>query len=133
MCPCRFSPSALSGPGRGSHTRSTCGRPNRESRFDSDVTNGVDHYSVQGALGLALAALPPLAGVRADLRRLVPACCGVVAAYLGLVSYAWPDAAGGFSRPWSVAAMAWGVALIALSLVEPALSARTGDQASRRP
>ena len=72
-------------------------------------------------------------GVRADLRGLVPACCGVAAAYLGLVSYAWPDAAGGFSRPWSVAAMAWGVALIALSLVEPALSARTGDQASRRP
>jgi hypothetical protein len=86
---------------------------NRENRFDSDVTNGVDHYSVQGALGLALAALPLLAGVRADLRRLVPACCGVAAAYVGLVSYAWPDAAGGFSRAWSVAAMAWGSALIA--------------------
>ena len=82
---------------------------NREDRSDSDITNGVDHYSVQGGVGLALAVLPALAAVRADLRPLVPACAGVVAAYLGLVSYAWPDAAGGFGRPWSVAAMAWGV------------------------
>ena len=91
---------------------------NREARFDSDVTNGVDHYSVQGALGLALAALPLLAGVRADLRRLVPACCGVAAAYLGLVSYAWPDAAGGFGRAWSVAAMAWGAVLVTVAAVD---------------
>ena len=91
---------------------------NREARFDSDVTNGVDHYSVQGALGLALAALPLLPGVRADLRRLVPACCGVAAAYLGLVSYAWPDAAGGFGRAWSVAAMAWGALLVAAAAVD---------------
>ena len=91
---------------------------NREARFDSDVTNGVDHYSVQGALGLALAALPLLPGVRADLRRLVPACCGVAAAYLGLVSYAWPDAAGGFGRAWSVAAMAWGAVLVAAAAVD---------------
>jgi hypothetical protein len=91
---------------------------NREARFDSDVTNGVDHYSVQGALGLALAALPLLAGVRADLWRLVPACCGVAAAYLGLVSYAWPEAAGGFGRAWSVAAMAWGALLVTVAAVD---------------
>ena len=81
---------------------------NRRGPFDCGRHELVDHYSVQGGLGLALAALPALAGVRADLRRLVPACCGVAAAYLGLVSYAWPDAAGGFGRAWSVAAMAWG-------------------------
>ena len=91
---------------------------NRGARFDSDVTNGVDHYSVQGALGLALAALPLLASVRADLRRLVPACCGIAAAYLGLVSYAWPDAAGGFGRAWSVTAMAWGALLVTVAAVD---------------
>ena len=71
---------------------------NRREPPDADITNSVDHYSVQGGVGLALAVLPALAAVRAGLRPLVPACAGVVAAYLGLVSYAWPDAAGGFGR-----------------------------------
>jgi hypothetical protein len=70
---------------------------------------------VQGAVGLALAVLPGLAALRADLRPLAPACSGVAAAYLGLVSYAWPDAAGGFERGWSAAAMAWGLTLIGMS------------------
>ena len=37
---------------------------NRQDRFDSDVTNDVDHYSVQGAFGLAmvLAGVPARAG-----------------------------------------------------------------------
>ena len=34
---------------------------NREDRSDSDITMGVDHYSVQGALALSLAVLPLLA------------------------------------------------------------------------
>ena len=90
---------------------------NRRDLPDADITNSIDHYSVQGGVGLALAVLPALAAVRAGLRPLVPACAGVVSAYLGLVSYAWPDAAGGFSRPWSVAAMAWGSALVALAAI----------------
>ena len=31
---------------------------NRQMMFDSDITNNVDHYAVQGALGLLLVALP---------------------------------------------------------------------------
>ncbi len=91
---------------------------NRRDLPDADITNAIDHYSVQGGVGLALAVLPFLAAVRASLRPFVPACVGVVAADLGLVSYAWPDAAGGLSRPWSVAAMAWGTALLAVAAVE---------------
>jgi hypothetical protein len=93
---------------------------NRANLPDADVTNGVDHYSVQGSLAVALVALTALAAVRNDLRRLAPACCGVSAAYLGLVSYAWPEAAGGLSRTWSVAAMAWGSALVAVAAVAAA-------------
>jgi hypothetical protein len=104
---------------------------NRRNLPDADITNSVDHYSVQGGVGLALAILPALAAVRPGLRQLVPACAGVVSAYLGLVSYAWPDAEGGFSRSWSVGAMAWGVALVALSLVDVARSRRAADPASR--
>ena len=89
---------------------------NREGRPDSDITNGIDHYAVQGALGLALAVLPTLAALRPALTPLAPICAGIAAGYLGLVSFAWEDAAGGFGRTWSAAAMAWGLCLVAVSL-----------------
>jgi len=90
---------------------------NRDRRPDSDITNGIDHYAVQGALGLALAVLPLLAAPRPVLTPLVPVCAGISAVYLGLVSFAWQDAAAGFGRAWSVAAMVWGLGLVAASLV----------------
>jgi hypothetical protein len=90
---------------------------NRDERPDSDITNGIDHYAVQGALGLALAVLPPLVALRPALTPLVPVCAGISAAYLGLVSLAWQDAAAGFGRAWSVAAIAWGLCLVAVSVV----------------
>lgn len=92
---------------------------NRQGRSDSDLTVGIDHYSVQGAVGLALAILAMLAAVWLDGRRFVACCAGVVAAYLGLVSFAWPDAAGGFDRAWSAAAIAWGIALVAVAFARP--------------
>lgn len=90
---------------------------NREERPDGDITNGIDHYAVQGALGLALAALPLLVALRPALMPLPGLSTGVAAAYLGLVSFAWQDAAAGFGRVWSIAAMAWGLCLVAVSLV----------------
>ena len=100
---------------------------NRDERPDSDITNGVDHFAVQGALGLALAVLPPLAALRPALIPLVPVCAGISAAYLGLVSFAWQDAAGGFGRAWSAAAMAWGLGLVAVSLAAAFHRARRAD------
>jgi len=90
---------------------------NRQERPDTDITNSIDHYAVQGALGLALAVLPLLAALRPTLTALLGACTGIGAAYLGLVSFSWQDAAGGFGRGWSGAAMAWGLGLVAVSLV----------------
>jgi hypothetical protein len=90
---------------------------NRQERPDTDITNSIDHYAVQGALGLALAVLPLLAALRPTLTALLGACTGIGAAYLGLVSFSWQDAAGGFGRAWSGAAMAWGLGLVAVSLV----------------
>ena len=89
---------------------------NREERPDTDITNGIDHYAVQGALGLALAFLPVVALLRPAATVFIPACVGIAAAYLGLVSFAWQDAAGGFGRAWSIAAMVWGLVLVALAL-----------------
>lgn len=91
---------------------------NRDGRTDSDVTLGIDHYSVQGALALLLAVLPTWAAARADLRPFVPVCTGIAASYLGLVSLAWPDAAGALGQAWSIAAIAWGLALLAATFAD---------------
>ena len=101
---------------------------NRQELVEADITNSIDHYSVQGALGLALAVLPVI-GARADLRALVPVCAGVTGAYLGLVSFAWEDAAGGFGRGWSAAAMAWGAALAVVGLVDRGRMSRAESSA----
>jgi hypothetical protein len=88
---------------------------NRESRSDSDVTIGIDHYSMQGALALSLGLLPLAAALRVDVRPFVPVCASIAAFYLGLVSLAWPDSPGGLSRTWSAAAIAWALALLAVT------------------
>ena len=94
---------------------------NRQDRFDSDVTNGVDHNSVQGALAVAVAVLAFVAAVIPLGRRLVGVCAGLAAAYLGLLSLAWHPTAGSFGTAWSVLCMAWGAALVAFSWWHPAL------------
>jgi hypothetical protein len=86
---------------------------NRENRSDGDVSLGIDHYSVQGALALALVLLPMSAALRADLRPFLPVCTSIAASYLGLVSLAWPAAVGGLGRAWSIAAIGWGLAVLA--------------------
>jgi hypothetical protein len=81
-----------------------------------DLTMGVDHYAVQGALALALVALPLLAACWPRGRRHLGISAGISAGYLGLVSYAFPATWAGFSPTWSVLCMVWGLAVAALSL-----------------
>lgn len=88
---------------------------NRQGHADADITIGIDHYSIQGALGLSVGLLPLLAAVQARLRPFAVVCAGVAAFYLALVSVAWPDAAGGPTEAWSLAAAAWALALLAAS------------------
>lgn len=87
---------------------------NREglSAVAGDVSIGIDHYAVQGGVALAITALALLAVVFPAGRRFSGSCAGLTAAYLGVVSYAWPDAAGGFGRWWSAGAVLWGLALV---------------------
>ena len=54
-----------------------------DERSDSDITLGIDHYSVQGALALSLAVLPLLAAWRQDARPFIPVWAGTAAFYLG--------------------------------------------------
>jgi hypothetical protein len=96
----------------------------RENRPDRDLTLGVDHYSVQGALALALVGLTYLAALWP--KRLWPAAFGVAvsAAYLGIVSAAHQGTPGGFSTNRSWAAVAWGMAVAVAAWFSRSRSAR---------
>jgi hypothetical protein len=94
----------------------------RASRRDAgetinELTMDVDHYTVQGAWALALPALALLAAGWPRGRVHLGVGVGLNAAYVGLVSYAFPGTWGGFSPSWSVACMAWGAAVTLLALV----------------
>ena len=86
---------------------------NRLALPNSDITNFVNHYAVQAALALALIALPAVAALWPDTRRLLGTSTALMAGYLGLVSYFWPGELGGFSAGWSVAVMVWAAAVLA--------------------
>lgn len=81
-----------------------------------DVTMGVDHYAVQGALALALPALALVAAVWPRGRRFLGVGVGLCAGYVGLVSYAFPGTWAGVSPLLSALCMAWGLAVAALAL-----------------
>ncbi|WP_344619099.1 hypothetical protein [Dactylosporangium salmoneum] len=93
---------------------------NRVTLQPSDISIGIDHYAVQGAVGLALVALSAMAACWVRGRRFVGIGVGLVAAYLGLVSLAWPGTPGGFGPVWSALSMAWGVAFGALAALRGA-------------
>jgi hypothetical protein len=82
-----------------------------------DVTMGVDHYAVQGALALALVVLSLLAACWPRGRRHLGTSAGIGAGYLGLVSLAHPGYDAALGPVWSALATAWGVAVAVLSLV----------------
>ena len=95
-------------------------RLNRLSLLTSDITNGVDHYSVQAALAVALVALPTVAALPASTqptaaRRLLGTSAALMAAYLGAVSHDWPGTAAGFDAAWSVAVLIWALCVLGAS------------------
>jgi hypothetical protein len=82
-----------------------------------DVTMGVDHYAVQGALAVALPTLAVLAAVWPRGRRLLGIGAGACAGYVGVVSAAFPGTWGGLSPLWSALCIGWGVVLAVLAAV----------------
>jgi hypothetical protein len=86
-----------------------------------DVSVGVDHYAVQGALAATLAGLSLLAACWPHGRRFLGVGAGVAAAYLGTVSLAWPDRAGGVGPVWSGLALVWGLLVAGFAFAAPQL------------
>jgi hypothetical protein len=87
-----------------------------------ELTMGVDHHAVQGALALAIVVLSLLAAWWPRGRRFLGSSVGLCAGYVGLVSLAFPGAWAGFDRTWSWLCMAWGAAV--LTLAAPRLQSR---------
>lgn len=81
-----------------------------------EVTNGIDHHAVQGALALSLVVLPLLAACWPEGRRFLGTSAGVCAGYLGLVSVAFPGEWAGFTPTWSWLCLAWAATLVVLSV-----------------
>jgi hypothetical protein len=90
---------------------------NRQDRPDTDITVGIDHYSVQGAYGLALLGLVTLAALWPAARLLAATCAGLSAVYLGVVSWAWHPTQGSFNQTWSVLCVLWGLVVILLAVL----------------
>jgi hypothetical protein len=86
-----------------------------------ELTMGVDHHAVQGALAVALVALSLGASLWPRGRRHLGLATGACAGYLGLVSFAFPGTWAGLSPTWSALCMAWGTAIAALALAGPRL------------
>jgi hypothetical protein len=91
---------------------------NREGRAPEEITSAINHWAVQGGLALAIASLAAVVALWAPGRRFIGVSTAVVAIYLGVCSYRFPDAAGAYGRAWSVLSVAWGVAIAILALFE---------------
>jgi hypothetical protein len=89
-----------------------------------DITMGVDHYAVQGALAVTLVALPLAAACWPRGRTHLGASAGLAAGYLGLVSLAFPGADAGFGPVWSGLCLAWGAAVAVLAVAGRRLELR---------
>ena len=92
----------------------------------ADITLGLDHRPMQGALGLALLGVAVLAalgaGTRASGWRVPVWTVAVAASWLGLVSAAYPDLEGSLGRTLGVTVAVWG--LVFAALVEASVRGR---------
>jgi hypothetical protein len=89
----------------------------REGRAPEEITIGMNHWAIQGALALAVALLSAVVALWAPGRRFIGISIAAVAIYLGVSSYRFPDAAGAYGQTWSVLSVAWGVVTAILVLI----------------
>jgi hypothetical protein len=84
-----------------------------------ELTMGVDHHAVQGALAVALVTLTALAACWPRGRRYLGVSVGLCAGYLGLVAFAFPLTWAGFGPLWSALCIAWGASVAGLAVAGP--------------
>ena len=93
-------------------------------------TMGIDHWPVQGALGLTLAAASLLNALWPPARTLLGTALAFSAVSLGISWLLGPETGGSVDVPWlAIAALVWGL-LIALRT--PGLPSEPGAQPAKR-
>ena len=79
-------------------------------------SNGMHHWTVMAALGLAVVGLAVLASLGTNGWR-IPAWSAALAAIVwGLSSVRAPTTAGAEDRGWAIAAIAWALAVLAATI-----------------
>ena len=77
-----------------------------------DITNGIEHWPVQGATGAALILASLLAAVWDPGRALLRVTCCLSAAFIGMAQLAFPDRAGAMEGDlWGIGVILWAVLL----------------------
>lgn len=75
-----------------------------------DITNGIEHWPVQGALGAALMLGSLLAGLWDPGRTPLRVACCLSAAFVGMAQLAYPDRAGAMDGDlWGIGVVLWAV------------------------
>ena len=99
----------------------------RQSRAGvlGSVTQGIEHWPVQGAAGVALVLGAVVLGLRDDARPLLRVAVSLSAVYIGMAELAYPDRAGAMgSLVWGVGVTLWGVLVALVAVPRPARSTR---------
>lgn len=100
------------------------------------VTQGIEHWPVQGAVGVALVLGSLVLAIWDDGRPLLRVAVSLTAVYIGMAELAYPDRAGAMdSRLWGIGVTLWGllVALVcAPRRVQPDGPARWPDRREPR-
>lgn len=83
----------------------------------ADAHVALGHYAFMAAFSFTVTSAGLLSSLRPDGWRLTAWVTGLLPAIVGLTSIIYPDVASSLSLGWALAAIAWGVALIAVAEV----------------
>jgi hypothetical protein len=84
-------------------------------RTAADDHVDLGHYGFMAAFSLTVIGVGLLASLRPDGWRLAAWAAGLLPALMGLASIVFPDVASAVGQIWAFAAIAWGIALIAVA------------------
>jgi hypothetical protein len=84
-------------------------------RTVDDEHAALGHYGFMAAFSLTVIGVGLLASIRPDGWRLTAWVAGLLPALLGLTSVMFPDVGSSLGLAWSLAAIAWGLGLVAVA------------------
>jgi len=96
------------------------------------ITQGIEHWPVQGAVGVAAVLGSLVLALWDDGRRLLRVAVTLTAVYIGMAEIAYPDRAGAMdSLLWGVGVTLWGALVALVAVPRPSRATATGHERSR--